>query len=184
VPFCPMGTTIADEVRLSDMKIQISGLSEGVHKFLFQVPASGIGLGENFRNDVVVSTTIDKTANQLFLQTTTEVTGTFTCDRCVAEFKETIRPSYQMVYVMEPADYGSVDPSELQVVPPGTSTIDIAEDVRQTVLLAVPLKLLCKDSCKGLCPHCGQNLNDRQCDCKEITVDSRWEGLRKIMNNQ
>jgi uncharacterized protein len=58
--------------------------------------------------------------------------------------------------------------------------IDLADDVRQTVVLAVPLKLLCKEECKGLCPRCGADLNKELCICPPEALDARWETLRRF----
>ena len=55
------------------------------------------------------------------------------------------------------------------------------EDVlKEQVLLAVPPKALCQEACKGLCPHCGQNLNTGSCSCVEKRTDPRWEALAGI----
>ena len=57
----------------------------------------------------------------------------------------------------------------------------LLEDVlREQVLLAVPLKTLCREDCKGLCPHCGKNLNESQCSCAERSEDPRWAALKEI----
>jgi uncharacterized protein len=56
-------------------------------------------------------------------------------------------------------------------------TADVTAVVRQTVALAVPMKPVCIESCKGLCPKCGANRNISLCDCKEDEIDERWEGL-------
>src|SRR5207253_1468112 len=51
----------------------------------------------------------------------------------------------------------------------------LLEDVlREQVLLAVPVKAICREDCKGLCPHCGRNLNLEQCSCAEPVEDTRW----------
>ncbi len=57
----------------------------------------------------------------------------------------------------------------------------LLEDVlREQVLLALPLKVTCRDDCKGLCPHCGTNLNEAQCSCAVVVEDPRWTALREI----
>jgi uncharacterized protein len=61
--------------------------------------------------------------------------------------------------------------------------IDVAEEVRQVITISVPLKLLCKEECKGLCPRCGKNRNVELCDCRDDEVDSRWQGLAGLINN-
>ncbi len=164
------------------MTIQIGGLSEGVHLYHFQVHAKELGLTENFTKDVVVEATLEKTGSQLFLKSTIHVVGSFECDRCITEFDTTLSPSYPMHYVSDSEEYGRFDPAEVQLLTPGQHMIDISEDVRQMILLSVPLKLLCSDTCAGLCPQCGKNLNTESCSCTGPAIDSRWEGLRRIQN--
>jgi len=56
----------------------------------------------------------------------------------------------------------------------------LLEDVlREQVLLAVPLKAVCNDACKGLCPRCGKNLNVEACTCQPAQ-EPRWEALQGI----
>src|SRR5829696_8331212 len=58
--------------------------------------------------------------------------------------------------------------------------IDLAEPVRQALLVALPLKPLCREDCAGLCPQCGANLNEGPCDCEPDTADNRWAALREL----
>ena len=162
------------------MKIQIGGLSEGIHQYGFTVPASDLDLGDQFAADVDVEATLDKTSNQILLTAKLTVMGDFVCDRCIGSFQRKLAPSYTMLYALEGSEPAHLDPSEFQIMPPGLHIIDIAEDIRQSILLAVPLKLLCRETCKGLCPSCGQNLNEGECSCKSELTDSRWEKLRKF----
>jgi uncharacterized protein len=46
--------------------------------------------------------------------------------------------------------------------------------------LNVPMRKLCRDNCRGLCPTCGVDRNEKNCDCEEETVDSRWEALKDL----
>ena len=48
------------------------------------------------------------------------------------------------------------------------------------VLLAVPLKVTCREDCKGLCPHCGKNLNQEKCSCAVTLEEPRWAALKEI----
>ena len=161
------------------MKIQIGGLSEGVHEYQFSEGASDLGLTDGFKGDVRVSVTLEKTGKQMVLKGGVTAEGDFVCDRCTRPLSVPVSSSYRMYYVAEGEEFAGVDPAELSIVP-GSGTLDITEDVRQTILLAVPLKLLCADSCRGLCPHCGKNLNVESCSCTVEQGDSRWEPLRSL----
>jgi uncharacterized protein len=61
--------------------------------------------------------------------------------------------------------------------------IDLDDDVRQYILLAIPQKLLCRDECQGFCPTCGVNKNIVSCTCGAQEEDSRWDALKKLSHN-
>ncbi len=165
------------------MKIQVGGLSEGIHQYHFHVQPSELGLSDNFTADVGIAATLEKSGHQLHLQARIETLSEFECDRCVTVFQKQLTPSYEMHYISSEEEADRFDPSEVQVISPGHLVIDITEDVRQTIVLSVPLKMLCNENCAGLCPHCAKNLNEGRCDCKELPADSRWEELRRLMND-
>ncbi|MCB1020247.1 MAG: DUF177 domain-containing protein [Acidobacteria bacterium] len=58
--------------------------------------------------------------------------------------------------------------------------LPLADAVREQVSLWLPVRELCREDCKGLCPQCGANLNEERCDCQEDFADSRWDALRKL----
>jgi DUF177 domain-containing protein len=62
-------------------------------------------------------------------------------------------------------------------------TIDLDPIVKEQVLLALPVSVLCRDECKGLCPQCGQDLNEAECGCERKVVDPRLAVLRTIKLN-
>ena len=59
---------------------------------------------------------------------------------------------------------------------------DLSDIVRQAIILAVGMKPLCSEDCRGLCPDCGVNLNKQSCRCASEKIDPRWEGLKKLHN--
>ena len=58
--------------------------------------------------------------------------------------------------------------------------IDLEPIVREQLLLALPMNAVCREDCKGLCGQCGQNLNEKQCDCQEQRVDPRFAALKGL----
>jgi uncharacterized protein len=60
--------------------------------------------------------------------------------------------------------------------------VDLTETLRQNVLLALPMVILCREDCQGLCPQCGHNLNLGPCECKP-EVDTRLSVLEKLLQN-
>jgi uncharacterized protein len=58
--------------------------------------------------------------------------------------------------------------------------VDVPSLAREAIVLALPEKLLCRDDCPGLCPHCGVERGDGSCDCEEETSDPRWDKLKGL----
>jgi len=56
------------------------------------------------------------------------------------------------------------------------------EIVVDNIILSLPMKPLCSDSCKGICPECGQNLNEAECDCEIEILDPRLAKLKDFYN--
>lgn len=165
------------------MKIPIAGMSNGEQELTFSAEAATIGLEEEF-STVRVSAIVEKQNEEIRLDATIATEKRCVCDRCLAEFRLSLSPVYTMHYVFSEAEASRFDPAEVVTLAPGTPSLDIADDVRQMVLMAVPLKLLCKETCLGLCPSCGRNLNEGSCQCRPETADSRWDALRDLGSGQ
>ena len=161
------------------MKILLAGLGEGVHEYSFREEPAALGLDGGF-STIAVDAVLEKSDHELFLNVRLQTEASCVCDRCLTPFSVALTPAYAMHYVYRESDAVPYDPVEVQVLQPGTTSIEIAEDVRQTVVMAVPLKLLCMETCRGLCSRCGKNLNEGPCDCRPEPSDSRWDALRDL----
>ncbi len=62
-------------------------------------------------------------------------------------------------------------------------TIDLDPILREQLLLALPMNVVCSEECQGLCPMCGQNLNEEKCGCVRTVVDPRLAVLKDIKLN-
>ncbi len=106
------------------------------------------------------------------------------CARCLEPVVRDVARSFDLLYRPRGSDAGheelSVTQAEADV---GYYTGDgvLLEDVlREQVLLTVPLKVVCREECKGLCPQCGQNLNQGACACPEPPDEERWSALKDL----
>jgi uncharacterized protein len=61
-------------------------------------------------------------------------------------------------------------------------TIDVDEAVIDDLVMNIDGRYLCSEDCKGLCPQCGKNLNEGECDCNNEYVDPRWAGLADLID--
>ena len=62
--------------------------------------------------------------------------------------------------------------------------LDLAPLMRELSLLAVPMQVYCRDTCKGICVQCGANLNEDPCDCVFDDIDPRLAALRVLLDDQ
>jgi uncharacterized protein len=62
--------------------------------------------------------------------------------------------------------------------------LDLADMLREQFYLAMPMRPLCRDTCRGLCAHCGANLNIDTCGCQSEWQDPRLAGLRTLIDKQ
>jgi len=106
------------------------------------------------------------------------------CTRCLEPVAKHIDVSFDDVFVdasEEPdANESEVGIEELDESPLPDGKIDIAEVVREQILLALPDQVFCKEDCKGLCPKCGANRNLIDCKCADDEIDPRWAALKNL----
>ncbi len=75
---------------------------------------------------------------------------------------------------------GSFDPRDAEEEVYAGKVIDLDPLVREQLVLSLPAYPVCREDCKGLCPVCGANLNERECGCDRHVPDPRWAGLKKL----
>lgn len=108
-----------------------------------------------------------------------------TCDRCLAPFELEVVSDFEQRCVRgrddgHPARSSEDDGRTDDVCEYRGDLVDIGPGVRESLALAIPIKLVCSDECKGLCPSCGKNLNDGPCDCTARSYDVRLAALADL----
>jgi uncharacterized protein len=106
------------------------------------------------------------------------------CGRCLEPFAAPAAIDFDLLLVPAPANATAtaeeLSPDDLDLDYYTGETIDLESIVREQIILMLPLKPLCEESCKGLCPHCGANLNRETCRCSTNAVDSPFARLAKL----
>ncbi len=106
------------------------------------------------------------------------------CVRCLEPARFTLPIDFDVRYVppeqfAAPGEH-SVGGTELTVDVIEGETLDLADFVREQILLNLPEQPFCQEDCKGLCQKCGANLNLIDCKCKEAETDPRWAALADL----
>jgi uncharacterized protein len=106
------------------------------------------------------------------------------CARCLDPVPQEIVRDFELLYRPLGADAGrdelSVTAAEAEIGYYQGDGILLEDVLREQVLLALPLKITCREDCKGLCLHCGKNLNEDKCSCSVPMEDPRWAALKEI----
>jgi uncharacterized protein len=108
------------------------------------------------------------------------------CDRCLGRARFPLKASFDLYY--RPAaeiareEEVAIDEDEAEIGFYEGSGMELGDILREQVLLALPMQRVCNEACKGICPACGSNRNECNCDEGPVEVDDRWSALRNLKN--
>ncbi len=155
------------------MIIKIANLSVGEHYFDFFEKVEDIELGQPFFGKINTKVVLNKLSDQLIADVSSDLLAEFECDRCTVKFKEKIKSVYKMIYLTR-VDVNQSDDIYVTYISRETDKISLDKDVREFAILSIPMKKLCKEDCKGLCPRCGVDLNYEKCNCQKEEINPVW----------
>jgi len=110
----------------------------------------------------------------------------YECRRCLEPVERSLDEEVTLVWVpgdelsRSASEDESVGEGDLRVLDLTLNELDLAEAVREELILSAPRFVLCREDCRGLCPRCGINRNDETCECTLEEPDPRWDALRAL----
>ena len=171
------------------MRVELASLERHGGKFAHNYQPGELDLNEE-RVTVVtpprVSGRIQPTDSKVTVKGEATAELQLECDRCLKSVPIPVSSSFEVEYVT-PEMY-QADPTaelldeDLTLSVFDGEVIDIDELVREQLLLALPAQILCREECKGLCPECGGDRNQTDCQCEDSEIDPRWAGLKELAN--
>ena len=130
-----------------------------------------------------IELTITNTGDRnLEIRGTGKITVGIPCDRCLEEVSTEIPLEIERKLDMKLTDEDRVNDLDESSYLTGMD-LDVDQLVYLEVLMSWPLKVLCKEDCKGLCPHCGADRNVTDCDCDKKQIDPRFAALRALLDS-
>jgi uncharacterized protein len=118
---------------------------------------------------------VDNLEGRCLLRGELTAEGPATCDRCLAGFTLRFPVAFELM-VLRDAGHEDED-ADSPIVHQRSGLVDLHENVREAVVLAVPQVRLCRPDCRGLCSRCGADRNAGDCQCRNDDVDPRWHDL-------
>jgi uncharacterized protein len=138
---------------MDTLKVKVKDIQETGLKGALKVAPEDLGLENSediqFINPVDVKFDLEKVSNNVWAKIGVAAKFKTICSRCLEPIESSVKEHLKLNF-----------PIEKQ-----TDAIDLGEDIRQEMVMDIPLRLLCKEDCKGLCVHCGVNLNIEKCQC-------------------
>jgi uncharacterized protein len=168
------------------IKVDIGTLPEGLSEVDMAAEASELDVEMEcgrLESPVEINLEANRNVNEIRLKGRASVGAVLECGRCLAEYSLKLQSPIDLWCIIggdTPAEDGCDRAENVMEVPVGTKYIDITDHLRSELLVLVPLKPLCENECKGLCPKCGANLNAAQCSCDTRNHDSRWDALNTL----
>src|SRR3989338_4583689 len=136
------------------MKISIKDIRPEGMEVSGHIPAETIGLTRDdpgyFAAPLDVQAKVNRVSDTVLAKTRVQGKCRSVCARCLAEIERDWNGNFLFDFAVDKQ----------------TESVELDEDIRQEVLLNLPPRVLCKEDCKGICPHCGVDLNSEPCKCK------------------
>ncbi len=171
------------------MLISLHELELRTVRFTVDIPADEIEYDSNLRQSSVLhaegsAQLLNHTLGEIRVQGKLAVTMQATCDRCLEGTSFQIANPFDLLYLPAVhADSGGDDEIDRNAIEVGYydgNGLPLNDVLREVVLLALPMQLVCSETCKGICPVCGENRNQQDCGCQPRAVDDRWSKLKNF----
>jgi uncharacterized protein len=164
-------------------------MREGVGRLDLTIAPDKLATEAEYRvvSPVVLEAAANKDRERVRIAGRIATTIELVCSRCLEPDTLPIDASFDLLYL--PASDAPQD-EEVEVADEDSDTafykdgvIDLGELVHEQLYLALPMKPLCRDDCKGLCPVCGANRNTTTCSCDARWEDPRLAGLKALLKD-
>jgi len=174
------------------MRLELSHIRQPETEFkkVFQ-PAELASRDEEYRVTAPVDLrmVIHKDHDRFRLVGTVKTELELDCSRCLEPFKLPVEREFDLRFLpagaAEPEtdddDETEVEDDDVAITFYRDEQIDLDELLREQFYLTLPMKPLCSEACKGICPQCGTNRNTAPCDCSPQWEDPRMAGLKTLL---
>ena len=163
------------------MKLYRTELDKELDKKLFDIDTNQFLSDELifFEDKITGVLSVDRNSNGYHIRGSMQIPFEQTCDRCLKTFHN-LKKSEFSFWLTDNDDILQDDSNEVIFFSKDANEIDLSSSFRELVLLEQQMKTLCSKDCKGLCSHCGADLNDGNCGCPIELDESPWEALKNL----
>lgn len=167
------------------MEIHFKDLIEGQNHIVFQESQESLSLKPEeifLMNPADIDLYVFKSADKFTFQAKISALLEAECARCLKLFQRPLHSEIKFV-IDQTETAGGADflDDDYLFLSKAVPAFDMIPRIREALILNLPMRFLCSSDCKGLCPHCGTDLNLRACNCKKEEIDPRWGKLEQLI---
>ena len=132
---------------------------------------------------VDVDCLVTKTSTTIFIKGEFSAIIDSNCSRCLEDISVPIGGNFAYTLILAKAETREdleLTAEELEISHYQGDFVDLTSIICEQIILQIPIKTLCREECRGLCPRCGINLNTSSCNCHIAVVDNRMAVLKKM----
>jgi uncharacterized protein len=137
---------------------------------------------------VTLNVVVRKDRMQFRLVGRVKTTMELTCSRCLDSFLTLVDEPFDVLFLPHapagPGEERMVEDDDLSTAFYEDNVIDLGQLMQEQCYLAVPMKPLCTEDCRGLCPECGTNFNTASCACRPTWMDPRLAVLDQLRKDK
>lgn len=156
--------------------IDIRSLKDGFQEMEFAPAADGIGLENPKMDDVLVEAQVTVDGDQIIVRVSAKATAHLTCDRTLTPFDQPIEGTYTVCFMPEAMMDEDAEDDDIQPLPSDSDEIDLTDIVRDTLMLAVPVRKIAPGAED-------MDIPTTFGDTSEAEIDPRWKGLEKLRSS-
>jgi uncharacterized protein len=156
---------------MSGFHFNLATLPQGTSRLEVEATPAGIGLPEaDWPSDILAGVALDRAGEQVTVRGDIRATARLECVRCLKVFDLPVETELVVYadrsgtsrHIVEEDDLERDDHMKFH----DGRTLDVSEEVREALLLELPMAPRCREDCRGLCPRCGADLNEGPCGCE------------------
>jgi uncharacterized protein len=166
------------------LKLALAAVNRGEVRIREQVPPdhsmwrdAGVRLAGPVEVDLRATSVSD---DSILVRGTLATRVVLECRRCLKSVEHGVDVHVDMLFADLAAEEQEEAEGEVYPIPARGTELDLTGAVREQLLLNVPEYALCREDCRGLCPQCGADRNESECDCVSEPAESPWDALKKL----
>jgi len=168
------------------MRLDLSKIRTAHERYEREYPASAFAADADYAvvSPVRLAFDIHKDQETFRLDGRVSATLELRCSRCLEPFRWSVDEPFELTYqpraAVQSAEEREIADEDFSAAVYDDDQIDLEQLIRERFEMSLPMKPLCTDECRGLCPVCGGNLNRQACGCKAEWDDPRMAVLKKL----